>query len=142
MHVKNGANQNMSNHKLTGAKCQLIHRFWLEILRKTHGITDTLLNMKITGYTHGLLELIHGVHVIVIQTQMLGFMQNWQRTVIKMKWNRHAIHVIRGVSIHPGLNEIVRVVNENAYLLGEAVKKIDDLSNELEELKGKLNNEH
>ena len=59
-----------------------------------------------------------------------------------MKWNRHAIHVIRGVSIHPGLNEIVRVVNENAYLLGEAVKKIDDLSNELEKLKGKLNNEH
>lgn len=59
-----------------------------------------------------------------------------------MKWNRHAIHVIKGASIHPGLNEIVRVVNENAYFLGEAVKKIDDLSNELEELKGKLNNEH
>lgn len=37
---------------------------------------------------------------------------------------------------------LARVVNENAYLLGEAVKKIDDLSNELEELKGKLNNEH
>ena len=51
-------------------------------------------------------------------------------------------YVIKGASIHPGLNEIVRVVNENAYLLCEAVKKIDDLSNELEELKGKLNNEH
>ena len=57
-----------------------------------------------------------------------------------MKWNRHAIHVIKGASIHPGLNEIVRVVNENAYLLGEAVKKIDDLSNELEELKGTQRN--
>lgn len=73
---------------------------------------------------------------------MIGAMQNWQRRVNKLKWDRHAIRVIRGASIHPGLNEIVRAVNENAYLLGEAVKKVDDLSNELEELKGKLNNEH
>lgn len=105
---------------------------------------------RITG--NDIAELISRVETLVVHhgarwtvMKMIiyhGNTQNWQRTVIKMKWNRHAIHVIKGASIHPGLNEIVSVVNENAYLLGEAVKKIDDLSSELEELKGKLNNEH
>lgn len=77
MHVKNGANQNMSNHKLTGAKCQLIRRFWLEIMKVLYGEKRILRNTKTIKSILGLAVEHRGPE----QEWLSGIMQNWQRTV-------------------------------------------------------------
>lgn len=72
MHVKNGANQNMSNHKLTGQKCLLTHRFWLGIVKMMNGYIDILQNLKTIMFMHGKMDEHHGVR----QMKLIGNMQN------------------------------------------------------------------
>lgn len=62
MHVKNGANLNMSNHKLTGAKFQLIRRFWLRISKIVNGYIDILQNLKTALFMRGIMEEHHRVY--------------------------------------------------------------------------------
>lgn len=83
MHVKNGANQNMSNHKLTGAKYQLIRRFWCGMTRAVNGFEDIIPEfLWATEYMHGKKDVIHGAHIkILINMLQNGNMQNWKRRV-------------------------------------------------------------
>lgn len=77
MHVKNGVNLNMSNHKLTGAKFQLIRRFWLEIMKVLYGEKRILRNTKTIKSILGLAVEHRGPE----QEWLSGNMQNWQRRV-------------------------------------------------------------
>ena len=52
-----------------------------------------------------------------------------------MKWKNKKIHELSGGSLSPNLVRVARAVNGNAEVLKEAVQKIEELSNEIEQLK-------
>lgn len=53
-----------------------------------------------------------------------------------MKWKHKAVKELIGGSLSGNLVAVARVVNNNAYTLKEAVEKIEELSEEIEQLKG------
>ena len=58
-----------------------------------------------------------------------------------MKWKYKTIKECIGGSLSSDVVQVARVVNHNAYLLREAVQKIEELSEEIEMLKKKLEKE-
>ena len=55
-----------------------------------------------------------------------------------MKWKHRTIKEVSGFSLSGNLIQVARAVNHNAYLLKEAVQKIEELSAEVEKLKTEL----
>ena len=54
-----------------------------------------------------------------------------------MKWKYKTIKEVIGGSLSSNLVAVARVVNHNAYLLKEAVQKIEELNERIEELENK-----
>ena len=52
-----------------------------------------------------------------------------------MKWKNKGVSILRGGSLSPNLVKVAISVNKNAEVLREAVQKIEELSEEIEQLK-------
>ncbi len=58
-----------------------------------------------------------------------------------MKWKYRTIQELSGGSLSGNLVAVARALNHNAYLLKEAVQKIDELDKRIEELEKKKEQE-
>ena len=58
-----------------------------------------------------------------------------------MKWKNKKVQILTGGSLSGNLVRVAIAVNENAEVLREAVQKIEELSEEIEQLKAGVENE-
>ncbi len=58
-----------------------------------------------------------------------------------MNWKHKRITELTGGSFSGNMVTVARAVNDNGYVLKESVQKIEELSVEVEKLKGKLEKE-
>ena len=52
-----------------------------------------------------------------------------------MKWKNKGVQILTGGSLSGNLVRVAIAVNKNAKVLREAIQKIDELSDEIEQLK-------
>ena len=109
--LTNGRTVNMSNHRLIGARFQLIHRFWLDQLKNTPGFIDILQNTKMDQCMHGNrvqhLGVLKGRHMYAI-----GNMQNLQKARIRMSINRIKNRISEAATEACGYSPLTKVVSE------------------------------
>jgi hypothetical protein len=55
-----------------------------------------------------------------------------------MKWKYKTIQELNGGSLSSNMVRVARAVNHNAYLLKEAVQKIEELSEKIDILKNRI----
>ena len=55
-----------------------------------------------------------------------------------MKWKYKTIQELSGVSLSGNLVSVARAVNHNAYILKEAVQKIEELSERIDTLENRI----
>ena len=58
-----------------------------------------------------------------------------------MKWKNKGVQILTGGSLSGNLVRVAIAVNKNAEVLREAVQKIEELSEEIEQLKAGVDNE-
>ena len=58
-----------------------------------------------------------------------------------MKWKNKGVQILTGGSLSGNLVRVAIAVNKNAEVLKEAVQKIEELSEEIEQLKAGRDNE-
>ena len=58
-----------------------------------------------------------------------------------MKWKNKRVQILTGGSLSGNLVRVAIAVNKNAEVLREAVQKIEELSEEIEQLKAGVDNE-
>lgn len=56
-----------------------------------------------------------------------------------MKWKYKTIKELNGGSLSSNLVSVARAVNHNAYLLKEAVQKIEELNERIDTLQNRIN---
>ena len=56
-----------------------------------------------------------------------------------MKWKNKGVQILTGGSLSGNLVRVAIAVNKNAEVLKEAVQKIEELSEEIEQLKAGVN---
>ena len=59
-----------------------------------------------------------------------------------MKWKNKIVQTLTGGSLSGNLVRVAIAVNKNAEVLKEAVQKIEELSEEIEQLKAGVENEY